>query len=191
MHYLSTRDTSIKLTAAQAIVQGLAGTGAFHAGNPAGGVNGFISELCGLSYCDRAAKFMKLFLEEFSAEELDVFCREAYGAPAFDHPDTAPVYRLEEGLSFLELWHGPTSAFKDMALQMLPRLLTASMAKTGEKKEVCILVATSGDTGKAALKALRMWRAQEYWCLPEGRGIGHPKASNDHPGGKKRRRMRR
>jgi threonine synthase len=156
LHYLSTRDTSIKLTAAQAIVQGLARDGGLFTPETLPEVSmDFISELCGLSYCDRAAKIMKLFLEEFSAEELDVFCREAYGAPAFDHPDTAPVYRLEEGLSFLELWHGPTSAFKDMALQMLPRLLTASMAKTGEKKEVCILVATSGDTGKAALEGFK------------------------------------
>lgn len=150
---MSTRDTFKKLTAARAIVQGLSRDGGLFTPETLPKVSmDFISELCKLSYCDRASAIMKLFLEEFSEKELDGFCRETYGAPAFDHSETAPVHILEEGLSFLELWHGPTCAFKDMALQMLPRLLTSSIAKTGEKKEVCILVATSGDTGKAALE---------------------------------------
>ena len=67
-------------------------------------------------------------------------------------PAAAPVVRLTENTYIQELWHGPTCAFKDMALQMLPYLLTASLRKTGEEKTVCILVATSGDTGKAALE---------------------------------------
>lgn len=150
---MSTRDTSGKLTAAQAIVRGLSRDGGLYVPEILPQVSmDFIDGLRSLTYSGRAAAVMKLFLEDFPDNELDGFCREAYGAPAFDHPETAPLYVLEEGLSFLELWHGPTSAFKDMALQMLPRLLTSSMAKTGEKKEVCILTATSGDTGKAALE---------------------------------------
>jgi len=111
-----------------------------------------IARLAAKPYKDRAAYVMGLFLEEFSAEELGRYTSEAYCAPGFDHPAIAPLYKLDGNTHFLELWHGPTSAFKDMALQMLPRLLIASLRKTGEEREVCILVATSGDTGKAALE---------------------------------------
>ncbi|MCL2126308.1 MAG: threonine synthase [Oscillospiraceae bacterium] len=77
---------------------------------------------------------------------------QAQIASGFDHPQIAPLHRLDSSTHFLELWHGPTSAFKDMALQMLPRLMIASLRKTNETRDVCILVATSGDTGKAALE---------------------------------------
>ena len=73
----------------------------------------------------------------------------------FDHPSIAPLHKLDGNTFFLELWHGPTSAFKDMALQVLPRLLTQSLKKINETREVCVLVATSGDTGKAALEGFR------------------------------------
>ena len=79
----------------------------------------------------------------------------------FETESIAPVYKLNDTTYFLELWHGPTCAFKDMALQILPHLLTTSMKKTNEDKEIVILVATSGDTGKAHLKALKMLQAQE------------------------------
>src|SRR5699024_4985855 len=99
--------------------------------------------------------FMGLFLDGFSGEELETFASKAYGGGKFDCPEVAPVRELHCKTHMLELWHGPTCAFKDMALQMLPHLLTASMAKNGEEKTVCILVATSGDTGKAALEGFR------------------------------------
>ena len=98
---------------------------------------------------------MKLYLEEFSEEELLGFAQKAYGPTKFDTPAAAPVVQLADNTYIQELWHGPTCAFKDMALQMLPYLLTASLKKTGEEKTVCILVATSGDTGKAALEGFR------------------------------------
>jgi len=75
----------------------------------------------------------------------------AYGEN-FDTDKIVPLHSVDDAVSFLELWHGPTCAFKDLALQMLPRLLVKSLGKTGENREVCILVATSGDTGKAALE---------------------------------------
>jgi len=74
---------------------------------------------------------------------------------AFDDPAIAPLHKLDNGTFYLELWHGPTCAFKDMALQLHPHLLTASLKKNGDTRDVCILVATSGDTGKAALEGFR------------------------------------
>ena len=156
MNYVSTRDKSLRLTAAQAIARGLA---------PDGGLmtpevfprlaNGALDELKDMSYQQRAVYVMQGFLQDFSAAELSAFAAAAYGNGKFSHPDVAPVRPVDSNTWCLELWHGPTCAFKDMALQMLPHLLTASLTKTAEDKTVCILVATSGDTGKAALEGFR------------------------------------
>ena len=100
----------------------------------------------------RAAKVMGLYLTDYTYEELSGFAENAYGPEKFDCDAVAPVRTVDETTHCLELWHGPTSAFKDMALQILPHLLSASLVKTQEDKTVCILVATSGDTGKAALE---------------------------------------
>ena len=88
-----------------------------------------IRALARLSYPERAAKIMKLYLEEFSEEELLGFAQKAYGPAKFDTPAAAPVVQLADNTYIQELWHGPTCAFKDMALQMLPYLLTASLKK--------------------------------------------------------------
>ena len=154
MYYLSTRNKELRLTAAQAIAQGLA---------PDGGLltpvefptlsASDLEMLRGMDYPQRAAWVMKLFLEDFSREELELYAKRAYGR--FDCPEAAPVKQVDGNTWCLELWHGPTCAFKDMALQMLPQLLSASLVKNREEKQVCILVATSGDTGKAALEGFR------------------------------------
>jgi len=151
MHYISTRDTTLRYTAAQAIEQGLSRDGGLFlpAEFP---VLPDLDSLCQLPYQQRAVKIMKLFLEDFTEEELTSYAHKAYGRDRFDCTAVAPVVSLHEKTHVLELWHGPTCAFKDMALQMLPHLLTASMRKNGEEKTACILVATSGDTGKAALE---------------------------------------
>lgn len=157
MKYLSTRDKSLRLTASQAIAQGLSRDGGLLTPaelpklTPA-----FLEELRGKNYGQRAVAVMKLFLEDFSAEELTSFTQAGYACPEkFDDPKVAPLHPLTDKTSCLELWHGPTSAFKDMALQILPHLLSASLVKTNEDKTVCILVATSGDTGKAALEGFK------------------------------------
>ncbi len=154
MYYVSTRDKSLKLTAAQAIAQGLSRDGGLLTPSqlPQLPANA-LETLQGMSYQDRAVYVMELFLDGFSKEELQGFAQKAYSK--FDHADVAPVKTLDDSTHCLELWHGPTSAFKDMALQMLPHLLSASLVKTEEEKTVCILVATSGDTGKAALEGFR------------------------------------
>ena len=155
MIFNSTRNSEVTLTSAQAITQGLAQDGGLFVPEtfPALDVS-LLEKLSSMDYPHRAAAVMGMFLEDFSAEELEAFTAKAYGGQ-FDDPAIAPVRRIDENTAVLELWHGPTSAFKDMALQMLPLLLTASMKKTGETRKACILTATSGDTGKAALEGFR------------------------------------
>ena len=156
MYYVSTRDSSRRKTASQAIVEGLSRDGGLYLPEQIPQLSmDDIRAFAALAYPQRAAKLMKLYLDEFSEEELLGFAEKAYGPEKFDTPAAAPLVRTEENTFVQELWHGPTCAFKDMALQMLPYLLTASLKKTGEEKTVCILVATSGDTGKAALEGFR------------------------------------
>jgi threonine synthase len=116
----------------------------------------WISEMRGLSYQQRAARVLSLFFTEFSHEEMEDMCQKAYGDDRFDDSRVAPLHRPENSKAhYLELFHGPTQAFKDMALQMLPHLMSASMKLLGAENETVILVATSGDTGKAALEGFR------------------------------------
>ena len=156
MNYLSTRNKDLRMSAAQAIAKGLA---------PDGGLmtpavlprlpSTAMETMREMSYQQRVIYIMNSFLEGFSGSELTTYASEAYGGGKFSHPDVAPVHKLDDNTYCLELWHGPTCAFKDMALQILPHLLSASLEKNDEKKTVCILVATSGDTGKAALEGFR------------------------------------
>ena len=156
MQYISTRDAGTRFTASQAITQGLAADGGLLTPCYIPKLPGkALEELKDMSYQHRAVYIMKQFLEEFTVKELTDFAAAAYGPAKFDTPAVAPVRTVDENTHCLELWHGPTCAFKDMALQMLPHLLTASLTKTEEFKTVCILVATSGDTGKGALEGFR------------------------------------
>lgn len=153
MEYLSTRDKTLRKSAAQAITMGLSRDGGLF--TPVGfpSLSALeVETLCGMPYRKRAAYIMGKFLEDFRPEELNQFAKNAYGPEKFDTPVVAPLRKMDGNTWCLELWHGPTSAFKDMALQMLPQLLSASLRMTGEKKTACVLVATSGDTGKAAME---------------------------------------
>ncbi len=155
MKYVSTREGTTGIAASQAIVRGLAPDGGLYVPTEIPSVDeAFIKSLCGMDYRARAAAVLGLFLEDFTKEELDAAVRASYG-DNFDDAAVVPLHLLNGNTAVLELWHGPTSAFKDMALQIMPRLLTASLAKNGEKRTVSILVATSGDTGKAALEGFR------------------------------------
>lgn len=156
MYYVSTRDKSKKLSASEAIAQGLSRDGGLLTPEALPKLSSeALKELQSMNYQERAVYLMDLFLEEFSAKELGQYAKHAYSTEKFDDPQIAPVRTVDGNTHCLELWHGPTSAFKDMALQMLPHLLSASLVKTEEKRTVCILVATSGDTGKAALEGFR------------------------------------
>lgn len=152
MKYYSTRDKNVSLSAAEAVKMGLSRDGGLLTPTRIPQIDrAFLERLIPMEYAQRAAKVMALYLTGYSEEELLTFGRNAYGPAQFDDPAAAPVRKVEDGLYCLELWHGPTSAFKDMALQMLPQLLSAALRKTGEKRTACILAATSGDTGKAAM----------------------------------------
>ena len=156
MNYNSTRNKGICCESAYAIKTGISSDGGLFVPECIPCISeDYIVELSKLSYEDRASKVLGLFLTDFSKEELDDCTKSAYTVEKFASKEIAPVYKLDETRHILELWHGPTCAFKDMALQILPHLLTKSIKKTGEDKKVVILVATSGDTGKAALEGFK------------------------------------
>ena len=97
---------------------------------------------------------LELFLTDYTDEEIRECCEKAYNETSFVG-GCAPMKKIKDSLYSLELWHGPTSAFKDMALQIMPKLLSKALVKTNEKRTALILVATSGDTGKAALEGYK------------------------------------
>ena len=151
MLYQSTRGSK-PVSAAEAIIAGLAPNGGLYLPqNFPVFTEEEIQTLCQLTYNERAAKVMAKFLSGYTESELADVCGKAYSYVKFPVKGTAPVVELHEDVSILELFHGPTCAFKDFALQVMPYLLMAALKKCGVRKEVVILVATSGDTGKAAL----------------------------------------
>ena len=156
MLYQSTRDASAKkVSASLAIKQGLADDGGLFVPEVIPALSeAEITELCRDSYPVRAAKVLSKFLSDYTYEELLEDCGRAYSDESFVG-GCAPLKEVHNGLYSLELWHGPTSAFKDMALQIMPRLLSRALVKNDEKRTALILVATSGDTGKAALEGYR------------------------------------
>lgn len=158
MNYISTRDaneTKKALSSAAAIKQGLADDGGLFMPDAIPTITlKDITALADLPYEERAAKILGMFLTDYTEEELLADCRAAYAEDRFPG-GAAPIVSLDGNIHSLELWHGPTSAFKDMALQIMPRLLSRALGKTGEKRTAQILVATSGDTGKAALEGYR------------------------------------
>ena len=155
MNYTSTRNNTLSVTSAEAITKGISTDGGLFVPTSMPEITPeFIEELTGKSYIDRARQVLSLFLTDFTKEEID-FCTDGAYATGFSHEKVAPVVSLTDTASILELWHGPTCAFKDMALQLLPYLLTKSVKKTAPEQEIVILVATSGDTGKAALEGFK------------------------------------
>lgn len=156
MQYQSTRNKDIAVESAEAIKTGLSAEGGLFVPKSIPEVDlEDIELLTDKSYNERAYFVLSKFLTDFTEEELQGCIANAYTKEKFETDNVAPVYKLNDSTYFLELWHGPTCAFKDMALQILPHLLTVSMKKTAEDKEIVILVATSGDTGKAALEGFK------------------------------------
>jgi threonine synthase len=156
MFYESTRGSFRRVFSAEAIKLGLSPDGGLFVPHETVVLSAEqIEKLAGLSYRETVAFILKPYLTDYTEEEILECAGLAYNTEKFDTPEIAPVRRLAGGLYVLELWHGPTSAFKDMALTILPHLLTRAAAKTGETATIVILVATSGDTGKAALEGFR------------------------------------
>lgn len=147
--YRSTRGNGDKVTASQAILKGLADDGGLFVPERIPELETELSKLSGLSYKETAYEVMRLFLSDFTREEL-MYCIDGAYDDKFDTDEIAPLVK-KDGAFYLELFHGKTIAFKDMALSILPYLMTTSAKKNGVKNEIVILTATSGDTGKAAL----------------------------------------
>ena len=155
MSFISTRGGAC-VTASQAILRGLAPDGGLYV--PAVFPQMTLADIAALTKLDyraRALTILRGYLDDFNAQELADAIASAYEAAKFDDAAIAPTKKLDSNTHVLELFHGPTLAFKDMALQLLPHLTTLSAKKNGENREVAILVATSGDTGKAALEGFK------------------------------------
>lgn len=149
LKYKSTRNSECKVTASQAILKGLADDGGLFVPEQIPGLSVSMDEMTGMSYQEVAYLVMKEFLTDFTEEELKQCIEKAYDSK-FDTEVIAPLAKVD-GTYYLELFHGSTIAFKDMALSILPHLLTTSAKKNHVNNEIVILTATSGDTGKAAL----------------------------------------
>ena len=156
MRYTSTRDKNVNVSSSWAIAQGISADGGLFVPVEIPKVSlDDIAAMANMSYVERAKRVLSLYLTDFTAEELAYCVEGAYGDNKFSSEDIAPIHELKAGEEILELWRGPTCAFKDMALQMLPRLMTVSVKKAVGTRETVILVATSGDTGKAALEGFK------------------------------------
>jgi threonine synthase len=154
MNYISTRGSAGSMKASDAIRLGIAQDGGLYTPEliPQFDRNE-LQSLASQNYQQLAAFILSRFLSDYLPADLQKMVQAAYLYPEkFDDPLVTPVRQLGEGRYLLELWHGPTSAFKDMALQLLPHLMTKASLLANDSKEIVILVATSGDTGKAALE---------------------------------------
>ena len=149
LHYKSTRNSNLKVTASEAILTGLAPDGGLFVPEKLPTLDVSMEQLKDMSYQETAYAVMKQFLTDFTEEELKDCIRKAYDSK-FDTEEIAPLVKVDDTY-YLELFHGATIAFKDMALSILPHLLTTSAKKNHVENEIVILTATSGDTGKAAL----------------------------------------
>ena len=149
LFYRSTRDDSVKVTASQAILKGLAADCGLYVPEQIPALDKSFEELSKMSYQEVAYEVMKLMLDDFTEEELKSCINKAYDSK-FDTKVIAPLVKAD-GAYYLELFHGSTIAFKDMALSILPHLLITAARKNNVKNDIVILTATSGDTGKAAL----------------------------------------
>ncbi len=156
MLYVSTRGNTQPVSSAEAIKQGLAPDGGLFVPNAQVKLTPEqLQAMRELNYPERAVMILKQFLTDFTERELQDCVAQAYSPAKFSNSAITPIAKLNPSVYLLELWHGPTCAFKDLALQLLPHLLTHSLKKTGEAAEIAILVATSGDTGKAALEGFK------------------------------------
>ncbi|MCX7920406.1 MAG: threonine synthase [Clostridia bacterium] len=156
MFYESTRGGLKSILSAEAIKMGIAPDGGLFVPEKRVELTlEQIGELVGMNYQERAIAILKHFIDDYTDEEIAECVNSAYTSAKFGGSEIAPIYKLNDHLDILELWHGPTCAFKDMALQILPHLLVKAVKKTGETSEIVILVATSGDTGKAALEGFK------------------------------------
>lgn len=170
--YRSTRDSSLHVTSSQAILQGLSRDGGLFVPDHIPVLDKTMRELSGMSYSETAYEVMKLFLTDFTEADLRSCITNAYDTGHFDAKPIVPLVEAD-GAYYIELFHGPTIAFKDMALQILPHLMTTAARMNNEKKEIVILTATSGDTGKAALAGFADVKGTKIIVFYPKNGVSH------------------
>lgn len=170
MKYTSTRDGKKSVSACEAIVKGISDDGGLFVPSSFPNIDGALFDsLLKMDYQERTAKILSLYLDEFTFEELLDITNSAYSR--FDDGDPCPVVKVEDGLYMLELWHGPTCAFKDMALTVLPYLIVGAKRKLGREDRTLVLVATSGDTGKSALEGFKDVDGTEVAVFYPSKGV--------------------
>lgn len=181
MSFFSTRGGTC-VTASQAILNGLAPDGGLYVPAMFPPVSKEkLTDLAAMDYCQRASVILRKYLEDFSIAEIDAAVAAAYGGGKFDAPEVAPLKQLDDQTYVMELFHGPTLAFKDMALQLLPHLITLSAKKNGEEREISILVATSRGHGQGGPGGFQgRCRYQLHGVLSPGRREPGAGAANDH-----------
>lgn len=171
MVFVSTRSNEDIVTSAYAINRGLAKDGGLFVPQEFPQLSmEEIAALGKMTYQERAVYVLKQFLTDYTEDELRACVNKAYTAEKFGS-NPVPLVQVNENTGVLELWHGPTSAFKDMALQLLPHLLLEAKKKTGELHKIVILVATSGDTGKAALEGFADVEGTEIMVFYPSEGV--------------------
>lgn len=176
MVYTSTRDTKQKISSSEAIQLGISQDGGLYSPETFPKLSlDEIKSLSDLDYSGIAKKILSVYLTDFTEKELDLCVRNAYADDKFDTENKVSLSRVNQHTYFLELWHGPTCAFKDMALQLLPQLMKVSMDKipAKDKREKIILVATSGDTGKAALEGFKDVDGMRMMVFYPEEGVSH------------------
>ena len=153
MQYVSTRNKNLSVSSSFAIANGISPEGGLYVPESLPKVDKkWIESLCEKEYHDRAAQVLSLFLTDFTAKEIKSAVEGAYTNGVFEEDWAAPISDLSDGRFVLELWHGPTCAYKYKALHILPRLMAIASKRALGGSQILILVATSGDTGKAALE---------------------------------------
>ncbi len=173
MNYISTRNGCAPVRSAEAILRGLAPDGGLYVPESIPRLSAEeISGMAGKSYQELACWILEKYLEDFTREEIAACVAGAY-SDNFDTPEIAPLVRLNGREYILELWHGPTAAFKDLALQLMPRLLVTAATKLRLEREIVILVATSGDTGKAALEGFKDVAGTRIIVFYPRHGVSH------------------
>lgn len=153
MHFISTRGNKEKVIASKAIIKGICDDGGLYVPTYFPNLKDKLNNLVNLSYKELCFEVLKLFLDDFNEKELMDCINKSYD-DKFDNEKIAPTVKIKDNY-FLELYHGPTCAFKDMALTLMPLLLEKSLEKNNIKEDIVILTATSGDTGKAALEGFK------------------------------------
>ncbi|GAU76417.1 threonine synthase [Fusibacter sp. 3D3] len=153
LKYESTRDNRVNVRPSEAVVKGLSDDGGLFVPREIDGLGLDIKEMCSLNFHETAKKVLSLFFTDFSEEQINDSVMKAYDSK-FDDPEIVPVKKVGETY-IMELFHGSTIAFKDIALSILPHLMKKAQSNCRMKEEIVILTATSGDTGKAALEGFK------------------------------------